>query len=140
MAAVKAIREAVAATLNTIDGLKAYDTVPESVIVPAVLVSVAASDFLLAFGRGTDRWDFDLTVLVSSADWGVAQNQLDEFVNGAGAKSIRQKVFQVREFGLTDGTNGHVAGVTDYGGAFKIGEINYVGATLQLVVHTPGTA
>lgn len=139
MATLEEIREAVAATLDDLDGLTGYPEVPESVNVPAVMVAVADSDFLVTFGRGTDRWDFDLTVLVSPADWALAQNLLDAYVHGSGAKSIRQKIFQTPAFGLTDGTNGHIAGVTDYGGAFKLGDISYVGATLQLVVHTPGS-
>lgn len=96
------------------------------------------ADFLVAMGRGTDTWELDLHVLVSDADQQLGQVNLDELVSGAGTRSVRAAVFSTKTLGLSN-TDAHVAAMTAYGVRFEAPEIDHIGATLRLVVHTRGT-
>lgn len=139
MASLTAIRTAVKTTLESaIPGLRVYDKVPGIAQVPAAVVEPATADFLVAMGRGTDTWEFILYVLVSDAEETLGQARLDEFVSGAGAKSIRAAIFAARTLGLAS-TDAHIAGLTSYGGQFESAQVAHIGATLRLVVHTKGT-
>jgi hypothetical protein len=139
MASLASVRTAVKTTLeNAISGLRGYDKVAAAVQVPSFVVVPGTADFVATMGRGNDTWEFDLHVLVSEADEVVGQAQLDEYVTGAGAKSIRQAIFTNNTLGLTH-TNAHIAGMSAYGVRFEQTEIQHIGATLRLIVHTRGT-
>lgn len=139
MATLEAIRDAIKTTVEAgVSSLQVYDTVPGDVNLPAVVVVPAEADFLVAMGRGTDTWQFDLWVLCSHADSKIGQDALDEFVTGAGSKSIRQAIFNARTLGLSN-TDAHVAGMSGYGGRLDVAGIDHVAAVLRLVVHTRGT-
>lgn len=139
MASLTAIRAGIKTTLKAaIPSLHGYATVAAAVNVPAFVVEPATTDFLVAMGRGTDTYQLDLHVIVAEADELVAQAQLDEFVTGAGDKSLRAAIFAARSLGLTH-TDAHVAGMTAYGVQFEAAQLDHIGATLRLVVHTKGT-
>lgn len=138
MASLKAIRVAVKTTIETqIPSLTGYATIPEAVQVPAFVIEPVISDFLVTMGKGTDTWNFDLHVLAPYALAELGQDVLDEYISGAGAKSIRSVVFANKTLGLPS-TDAHIAGVVGYG-PFESAAIEHIGATLRLVVHTPGT-
>jgi hypothetical protein len=139
MATLGVIRDAVKDVIETnIEGLRCYATVPESIELPAVVITPTSARFDVAFGRGTDTWNFDLSVVVSWADSLTSQTQLDEFVTGAGVSSVRQVIFENRTLGRTD-CDAHVAEVLQYGTGFSFASINHIGAVLRLIVHTKGT-
>ncbi|MEU7904112.1 hypothetical protein [Actinoplanes sp. NPDC049118] len=139
MASLTAVRAAVKTTLEAaIPSLRVYDKVPGIAQVPAAVVEPVTADFLVAMGRGTDTWQFNLHVLVADAEESLGQAQLDEYVSGAGTKSIRAAVFAARTLGLSN-TDAHIAAVTAYGGQFESADIAHIGATLRLVVHTKGS-
>lgn len=139
MASVTEIRDAIKTTIGAaITSLHIYDTVPDSPELPALIVQPTLSDFHVAMGRGTDRWEFDLIVLVSWGDSDLAQDQLDGYITGAGASSIRQAVFNARTLGLT-AVDATIAGLSEYG-IKTAAAIDHVGAVLRLVVHTSGTS
>lgn len=141
MASLTAIRTAVKTTLEArIPDLTVYRTVPDVTNVPAAVVEPNVSDFVVAMGRGTDTWTFDLHVLAPYADPELGQDSLDAYITGAGAQSIRQVIFQNKTLGLTN-VDAHIAGMVSgsYNTRFEIGAIQHVGATLRLIVHTTGT-
>lgn len=139
MASLSAIRAGVKTTLEAaISGLWVYANIRAVVNVPAVVVEPVEADFLVAMGKGTDTWQLDLHVLVNDAAEELGQPSLDEYVSGAGARSIRSVIFAARDLGLTN-TDAHVSGMSGYGGRFEPPEIDHIGATLRLVVHTRGT-
>lgn len=140
MASVKAIRDGLKSTIAAaIPGLNGYDTVADSVNLPAFVVVPASADFNVAMGRGADTHNFDVYVLTSWRESGLAQDDLDDYVTGAGAKSIRQAVFNAPTLGLTN-THAHVSGMRGYGARFDVAEIEHVGAILTVSVLTSGTA
>lgn len=139
MASLSEIRDAVKTTLESaIEGLTAYDTVPEVSNLPAAVVVPLTADFDVAMGRGTDTWEFDIPVLVSFTDADIAQDSLDDFVTGAGGKSIRQAVFQNKTLGLSD-VDAHISEMSDYGSSFEMASVQNIGAKLHLIVYTKGT-
>src|SRR4030042_4167996 len=116
------IRTAIADTINNnVADLRAYDTAQDIVAVPAMLVLPADSDFVVAFARGSDTYQFDLFVMVSRTVPRTAQNALDAYVTGAGGRSIREAIWNNKALGLADGTEAHVRGMSRYGGAFPAG-------------------
>lgn len=140
MATLSALRDAVKTTLTAnLSGVEVYDTIPDVVLTPAIVVVPAEADFNIAMGRGTDRWEFDLYVLCQRAVSDEGQDQLDAYATGAGALSIRQIVFNNKTLGVTD-TDAHVSGMRGYAETFPVAQIPHVGAILRLVVLTPGTA
>lgn len=140
MASLSTIRDAIKTTLESaIGGLSVYDTVPEASNLPAIVVVPNMASFDVAMGRGVDTWEFDLAVLVSFSDADIAQDSLDDYVTGAGPKSVRQAIFNNKTLGLTD-ANAHVHEMSDYGSGFEMAKVQHIGAKLRLVVHTKGTA
>jgi hypothetical protein len=141
MASLSAIRDAVKATLEAnVTGLRVYDTVPDLINLPALLVLPVETNFNVAMGRGSDTYQIDLFVMTSRTVPRTGQDGLDAFVTGAGAQSIRAAIFANRSLGLTDGTEAFVSGMSRYGGSFAAASIDHIGAALRLVVTTPGTA
>lgn len=140
MSSLKVIRTAIKTTLEAgISGIKCYDTVQDATnVLPAVVVIPFTADFEKAMGRGTDQWSIDLLVLTSTGDPTIGQNSLDDFVSGAGTKSIRQVIFQNKTLGLTD-VDAHVSQLLEYGMRFTNAEVPHIGARLRLEIYTSGT-
>lgn len=138
MASLQAIRDAIKATLEgNLADVTAYDTVPDASNLPAVIPIPDEADFAVTMGRGTDTWEFNLYVLVSEGEMGLAQDALDDYVSGAGEASIRAVIFANRTLGLSD-VDAHVSAMTDYNAKFTNSELPHVGAVLRLIVHTSG--
>lgn len=145
MAELWSIRAAVKTTLEAnITGIKVYPHLPEiATVLPAVLVEPEHSDFHMAMGRGTDSHDLTLLVLVSYNELETAQRNLDPYVSGSGASSIREVIWNNRDLGV-EGWNATVGAMFDYGIRFKG---NYqgrgheqIGARLSLTVLTRGSS
>lgn len=139
MATLAAIRTAIKTTITaTLANVNVYPKVPEDPQPPCICVVPVDADFNVAMGRGTDTWNFDLHVMVPFGEGISAQDSLDPLVDGSGTKSIRQIIFNARTLGLAN-TNAHISHMSDYGGRMESVGVPHVGATLRLVVHTPGT-
>ena len=81
MATFSSIRTAIKTTLGSISNLRVFDTVDDMINVPAAVLIPSSINFTEAMARGTDRYEFDLIVVVSRADARSGQNQLDGFIN-----------------------------------------------------------
>ena len=141
MASLTQIRKAVGDTLEAaISDLKAHRVVPGSAAGDVVVVEPAEelASFVVAMGRGLDTYQLDLRILVPNRDLESAQDALDAYVTGAGARSIRQAIWNARSLGLAN-VDAHVSGVAAYGLDHTLGQTQYLGAVLRLVVHTKGT-
>lgn len=140
MASLAQIRTALKTTITAaVPALFGYDTVPQVANLPAFVVVPRTTDFNVAMGRGTDTYEFDVIVLVSRGDDGLAQTALDAYINGFGSSSIRQAIWGARTLGLSN-VDATVTGMSTYGGEWDIGELPHMGAALKVRVHTTGTA
>ena len=140
MASFSTIRTAIKTTLaDNISGLRVYDTIDDMINVPACVVVPTSIDFNEAMARGTDKYDFDVLVVVSRADSRSGQNQLDSFINGSGSNSIRQVIFQNSTLGQSD-TSAVVTTMSDYGGTYAVNGVESIGARLGVTVYTKGSS
>ncbi|HET8684779.1 MAG TPA: hypothetical protein VFM54_23340 [Micromonosporaceae bacterium] len=141
MASLATIRTTVKSVLNAAlgTGVEVYPAVPSNPVLPCVCVVPETADYVAAMGRGTDTWTFTLFVLVPSGDPVVAQGLLDPYVTGAGSSSVRQAVFNARTTFQAAGFDAHVAELLSYGGQLEAVGTPHTGASLRLIVHTPGT-
>ena len=140
MASFSTIRTAIKTTLaDNISGLRVYDTIDDMINVPACVVVPTSIDFNEAMARGTDKYDFDVLVVVSRADSRSGQNQLDSFINGSGSNSIRQAIFQNSTLGQSD-TSAVVTSMSDYGGTYAVNGVESIGARLGVTVYTKGSS
>jgi hypothetical protein len=139
MAALSAIRTAIKTTIEgNIAGLKVLPKVIENPPLPCVVCQLETGEFI-TFGRGFRLWPFTLDVIVPCADLEVAQTALDAYVDGFGAQSIEQVVFNNPTLGLTN-VNATIAGMLDYGFVFQAVTVEHLGARLSLGVRSPGTS
>ena len=140
MATMSEIRDGLKTTIGTISGLRVYDIVPDQAInFPVALFIPTSIEFDLAMQRGTDRYEFELTVAVQRADSRTAQDKLDAYVTGSGSSSIRQAIYNNRTLGL-DNTDARVVGMNNYAGDVSLNGIDGVGANLTIEVYTNGSS
>lgn len=140
MSTLAGIRDAIKTTIETaVPELHVYDTVPDAAnVLPCVIVIPFTADYVVAMGRGLDTWELDLLVLTSTSDMEIRQDDLDAYVSGSGARSIRQAIFNARTLGLAN-TDAHISQMIEYGARFMVADFDHLGARLRLVVHTTGT-
>lgn len=76
--------------LATITGLRIYDFPPDSLAVPAAIVSFPDSiDYDSTFGRGSDECTIPVHVVIGKVSDRNARDQLVLYLNGTGTKSIK---------------------------------------------------
>lgn len=136
MATLKEVRTAVKTVLEqNITGLTAYRTIPKSTTGPAVVIRPNAADFHVTMGPGIYTWELLLVVVVPMPDSEIAQDNLDELIDGYGSRSIRGAIFANKTLGLNAGTSATVGSMTGYGSLESAGYDN-ISAILALTVNT----
>jgi hypothetical protein len=76
--------------LDTIDGLRAYDSPPGTVNAPAAIVGYPTTyTFDATYGRGMDTFSLPVIVVVGGVFARGTRERLGEYLAGAGAKSIK---------------------------------------------------
>lgn len=142
MSSLTQIRTALTSTIMSgVPSINGYSTMPETINTPAFVVIPDPNPSIeyQAMGRGVDKFHLFILVMVSPRDNGLAQADLDPFLSSFGASSIRQAVFNARTLGLAD-ADANVTGVSNYGEAFPLNGIDYVGARLSVEVTASGIA
>jgi hypothetical protein len=140
MASFSTVRTAVKTTIgNNISSIRVYDTIDDMINVPAAVLIPTSINFTEAMARGTDRYEFDILVVVSRTDSRSGQNQLDAFINGSGSSSIRQVIFQNSDLGQSE-TSAVVTTMSDYGATYAVNGVECIGARLGLTVYTKGSS
>lgn len=137
MASVSAIRDGLQVAIDTIDGLRVYDTVPDDVQPPAAVVVPSGGTFGATMARGSDDMVFEVRVAVSAAVSRTGQDTLDALMAGSGPRSIKAAV---EADASLDGVChfAHVAGWDDYG-EVTIAGVVYFGVTFSVEVTASGT-
>lgn len=114
--------------------LNHYGYVPDAVAVPAFYVSGVEIDYDLTMGRGSDELTVICVVLVSAANDQSGQAQLDAYLKGSGAGSLKAAI-------EADPTLGGACFSLDVTraqgyGFHQVGATSYLGA--ELVVNVVG--
>jgi hypothetical protein len=137
MASVSAIRDGLRARLATISGLRAYARLQGDIEVPGAVVVPSGGTYDSTMGRGSDDMVFEVRLAVSRADDRTAQELLDQYLAGAGAKSVKAAIEADKTLGgVVDFAR--VAGWDDYGDVTVAG-VQYFGTTLTVEVTASGT-
>jgi hypothetical protein len=131
----RAARAALAAALDTTANVTVYPKAPGAVNIPAggaAAVVMPATGQFLTFGSsvGSDDLAFRVLVLVASADDPLAQDTLDDYLDGSGATAVKAAVEADPTLG---GTVDYavVEGVGDYG-RHEFGGTSYWGAAFTV--------
>lgn len=129
MTSVSAIRDGIKTRLSTINGLRAHDTVPEDIATPAAIVRRRQTSFDSTMARGSDDFQFSVTLLVSLDSWRAGQDVLDAYLATSGGSSIKAAV----EGDVSLGGTVHFVRVASAG---EDGPVEYNGATYYAVDFT----
>lgn len=95
MPTITEIRDAVAAKLSTIEGLRVHARVPESIAVPAAIVAPDSGTFLTydsTMSGDSDDYTFIITLLVSRASERAGQVKLDGYLARSGPASVKAAI------------------------------------------------
>jgi hypothetical protein len=85
------VRDKLKAAVN-ITGLRVYDTVPDGLIPPALVIGQLAITWDLVMARGADSAEVDLILIAGRMSDRAAQDYLDSFLTASGTNSIKTKV------------------------------------------------
>jgi hypothetical protein len=85
------VRDKLKAAVN-ITGLRVYDTVPDGLIPPALVIGQLSITWDLVMARGADSAEVDLILIAGRMSDRAAQDYLDSFLTASGTNSIKTKV------------------------------------------------
>jgi len=124
------LRDALAASLDAIDGFRGLSYFPQPIPTPCAVVAGPSIDF--DEDTLTDRYSFPVLVLVADSDNRVSQVTLDSYLSSSGANSVRDAIY-------ADGTLGglaqyvQVVNLRDYG-IHEVQNVRYIGAIFEVDV------
>jgi hypothetical protein len=133
---IGSIRQGIAAAAVAVPGLNAYAYALDSVAVPAFLVADIEVGYDKTFGRGIDEITITCRVLVSRADDMDGQAELDTYLAGSGALSVKEALEADRTFaGACESSR--VVRAYQYG-QYEIGGTFFYGASIEVFVIGQG--
>lgn len=125
------VREGLKANLETIKGMRVYDLIPSVPVAPAAVVGQLDFTFDLNNARGLDQANLDVVVLVQRFTERTGQNDLDKYLAGSGAYSIKAAI----ESDLTLGGACNTLRVTSAeAGNYAAGDIEFLSYRYRLTV------
>lgn len=92
-------------TACTITGLRVYDTVPDGLIPPALVIGQLSLEWDLVFKRGADSATVDLILIAGRMSDRAAQDYLDSFLTATGANSLKTLIEADQTLGGTVSSN-----------------------------------
>lgn len=112
MASITTMRQAIATNLSSITGLRTAALIPEDPKPPIAVVTFDNVNYDTSMGRGLDEYTFRVIVVVGRVNTRGAEQNLDAFMSGSGASSVKAAIESDRSLGgeandlrVTTGTN-----------------------------------
>lgn len=141
MANLEAIRDGIMKVIRQRwEDVEVYPYLPQTVRgIPAVVIfpdEEKMHKFDLTYGQGTFVWHLKLAVLVGGDEPDMDYPQLESYVDPANPDSIPALLKDQPDLLMGDGTDSHVEGLSNYGGAFVDSSAAQTGAMLHLTVYT----
>lgn len=93
------VRNGLKANLEAIKGMRVYELIPTPAIAPCSIVGQLDFTFDLNNARGLDQANLDVVVLVGRFSERAGQNDLDKYLAGSGAYSIKAAIESDRTLG-----------------------------------------
>lgn len=99
MASLTDLRAGLSTRLATITGLRALPYIPDNPQPPVAIVMPGRITYDLAFGRGTDEYQFTIMVIVGRVADRNSQTTLDAYCASSGSTSIKAAIEGDRSLG-----------------------------------------
>lgn len=96
---ISGVRDALGKNLQTINGLRVYDTIPDIVTPPCAVVGQLDFTFDVNNMRGLDQASVDVFVIVQRISERAGQDKLDNLLAGTGNGSIKTALESDRTLG-----------------------------------------
>jgi len=136
MGSLANIRTGLKNNLATISGLNAHEKAPASIVVPTAFLIPGSIEFDETMSRGVDLYTLTVRLLVQRATDQIAQENLDPYLAGSGASSIKAAIESDQTLGgAADWTR--VTRVSRYGDIDHAG-LGYLGADFTVEVSPDG--
>jgi|TARA_R100000655_G_scaffold29818_3_gene60257 hypothetical protein len=134
MATFSSIRDGLKTRLETVSGLTVYDTVPDFLDPPAVIIAPFNTlNFDSTMQRGSDTYEIPVILYIQKVDAAMAQDSLDSFLASSGGSSIKAAI----EGDITLGgaaMSVRVVSATDYG-EYEVSQgTSFLGVTFNIEV------
>ena len=135
---VAAIRAGLMARLDTVAGLRCYDTIPDDVAAPAAVVvpDEPFAEYAIVVNRGTVTVNFPVVVVASRTSMRSGQALLDGYLSTGSAEAATSVVDAIYADTTLGGTCSTlvVRQAVDYG-TTTIGSVDYLKADLLVAVQ-----
>ena len=134
MATFSSIRDGLKTRLATISGVTVYDTVPDFLDPPAIIIAPFNTlNFDTTMARGADTYEIPVILYIQRVNAASAQDSLDAFLASSGGSSVKAAI----EGDLTLGgaaLSARVVSATDYG-EYEVSQgTSYLGVTFNIEV------
>jgi len=126
------IREALGTNLQTITGLRVYDTIPDVIVPPCAVVGQLDFTFDVDNARGLDQASTDIFVIVQRFSERTGQAKLDSLLAGTGPKSIKTALESDRTLG---GLVDTLRVLTADAGTYSSGDQTFLSYRYNLVIY-----
>lgn len=126
------IREALGTNLQTITGLRVYDTIPDVIVPPCAVVGQLDFTFDVDNARGLDQASTDIFVIVQRFSERTGQAKLDSLLAGTGPKSIKTALESDRTLG---GLVDNLRVLSADSGTYSSGDQTFLSYRYNLVIY-----
>jgi hypothetical protein len=99
MIQISKVRDAIGKNIESISGIRIYDTIPDVVVPPCAVVGQLDFTFDVDNARGLDQASVDVYVIVQRISERAGQDKLDQLLGGTGNKSIKTAIESDRTLG-----------------------------------------
>ena len=126
------VRDGLKTNLATITGLRCYDTIPDSVNVPAAVVGQLSLFFDVTAQRGLDRATVEIYAITSRMAERSGQDKLDGLLTGTGSGSIKAAIESDKTLGGACSTLRVTQAIP---GQITVGSIEYLGYNYSIEIY-----
>lgn len=128
---ISGVRDALGKNLQTITGMRVYDTIPDVVVPPCAIVGQLDFTFDIDNARGLDQASVDVYVIVQRISERAGQDKLDELLAGTGTKSIKTALESDRTLG---GLVNTLRVLTAESGTYVSGDVTFLSYRYNLTI------
>jgi hypothetical protein len=136
MTALTDLRTGLANRLATISGLRSSSYIPDNPQPPVAIVMPGRITYDTAFGRGSDEYEFTITLVVGRVADRASQTNLDAYCASSGSASVKAAIEGDRSLGGT-ALDCRVTEMTNQG-SLAIGDVTYHTAEFSVTVIAAG--
>jgi hypothetical protein len=126
------VRKGLKANLEAIKGMRVYDLIPTPAVAPCAIVGQLDFTFDLNNARGLDQANLDVVVLVGRFSERAAQIDLDKYLAGEGAFSIKTAIESDRTLG---GACNTLRVTSAEAGTYLSGDIEFLSYRYRLTIY-----